>query len=264
MKNLLVRTFLIYVPFLFIFSCVSDEERNKGSLERANKYLKEGKYLSAKMAAKNIKEGSPFYDEATTLIADIEKKKESDKKEQEAIEKREKEEKEKEEREKLTKQLEREIESVDKGIDFDKYKGSIQELTIGIALFNTWATIISNGENSSVKKDKDLAKRLKYKISKIQTKEFPKIRKAYGKLMAKKLWEHDITVTTSGSRNQRINFVGGMFAANKNKKQFQEEIHENLYLYRFDRSNYRWYKGQDEYTYYKISSPSDKEVKTVR
>jgi len=62
----------------------------------------------------------------------------------------------------------------------------------------------------------------------MQTKEFPILRKEYGKIIANKMWENDIEVTTIGTGRRYINFSGGIFAANKNKKEFQTQVPERF------------------------------------
>ncbi|ADV48762.1 hypothetical protein Celal_1450 [Cellulophaga algicola DSM 14237] len=91
-------------------------------------------------------------------------------------------------------------------------------------------------------------------------REFPILRKEYAKIIAKKIWENDIDVTSSSRGNRYINFSGGVFAANKNKQEFQEQVNEVLKMFRFNQSRYRWYKGADEYTYYTIYEGKDSDL----
>ena len=86
------------------------------------------------------------------------------------------------------------------------------------------------------------------------------MRADYGKLVGKTLWEHDVDVTISGSGNSIIEFSGGVFAANKNIKDAQTAIQDMLKQLRFDKANYRWYSGADEYDYYSIESKKDNEI----
>lgn len=72
-----------------------------------------------------------------------------------------------------------------------------------------------------------------------------------------KLWEHDIDVTLGGANNTTLKFSGGYFAANANIKETQKSLQEILTSLRFKQTQYRWYNGQDEYTYYKIESSKD-------
>lgn len=63
-----------------------------------------------------------------------------------------------------------------------------------VVLFGAYAIIIDeyiNDKNDEVKK---IAKQLETKVSQLQSKEFPKMRKAYVDLVDRKMWEHNIDV----------------------------------------------------------------------
>ena len=94
----------------------------------------------------------------------------------------------------------------------------------------------------------------------LQISEFPKMRKAYIDVVADKLWEENITVTAQGNGNTVVNITGGIFVNNKNKKQMQETLSDVLKSFRFKQVRYRWYKDEDEYTYYDLSVPKDNEL----
>ena len=147
-------------------------------------------------------------------------------------------------------QFERELKSINEGIEFSKYRESIESMQIELVLFGTWANLIEEGENSDNPELKSLAKKLKSKVINIQATEFPKLRKEYAKVVAKKMWENDIEVSANGTGSRYINFTGGIFAGNKNKQDFQNQLHEVLTMFRFKQSRYRWYEGEDEYTYW--------------
>ena len=76
------------------------------------------------------------------------------------------------------------------------------------------------------------------------------------------MWENDIEVSANGTGKQYINFTGGIFAANKNKKEFQTQVQKVLNMLRFKQARYRWYKGESEYTYYKMYEGKDSEPVT--
>ena len=96
--------------------------------------------------------------------------------------------------EQLMEQLKREIESLDKGIDFSKYKESVESIQIELVLFSAWAINIDEASKSENQEIKLLGEKLKSKVQKVQITEFPKLRKAYGKIVDKKLWEQNIEV----------------------------------------------------------------------
>jgi hypothetical protein len=114
-------------------------------------------------------------------------------------------------------------------------------------------------EVSSVK-TKIAIKKLKAKLSGLQSKEFPLLRKLFAKHLAQTMWEHNIYVSVNGSNNSILEYAGGHFANNANIKESQESSHEVLTKFRFKQARYKWYRQANEYTYYKIESPKDSEI----
>jgi len=152
------------------------------------------------------------------------------------------------------------LKAINDGVDFTSYRGTIESLQIELVLFSTWANIINDGNKSEDPEIQKLVKQLKPKVVRIQAREFPILRKEYAKIVAKKMWENDIDVYSSSKGNRYINFSGGMFAANKNKQDFQEEVNEVLSMFRYKQSRYRWYKGASEYTYYIMYEGKDSDL----
>lgn len=161
----------------------------------------------------------------------------------------------------LKTKLENNIKSISGDDDLTKNEmTSATDFQISVALFKAYALTINEGKQS---KDKDILKltdELTKKVIASQQKNFPKLRKAYYDFVKNKLWENDVEVSLSGSGNTTLKFTGHYFAANKNIKESEEALHEMLTLLRFKQTQYRWYKGQDEYTYYTIESPKDNEI----
>ena len=119
------------------------------------------------------------------------------------------------------------------------------------------ASVVINKALSQFPNDKELtalANKDKAQLIAAQKKYYPRLRKSYAKFMKDKLWENDIEVQFGGTT---ITFIGGYFAANANIKETQESVSEMLTLLKFKQVNYRWYKGADEFTYYKLESSSD-------
>ena len=160
----------------------------------------------------------------------------------------------------LKTRLENNIKSLESNSDFAKDINSVDGIVITLAVFKAYSIIIKEGEESKNEEEKKLAKTLKEKVSNTQVKNFPKLRLSYYKILKDKLWEHDVTVSIGGQKNTILNLTAGYFAANKNIKDTQETLDEMLISLRFKQSNYRWYKGEDEYTYYTIESAKDSEV----
>lgn len=162
--------------------------------------------------------------------------------------------------EKLNEQLKRELASFEEPFDNSTYNGTVESIQMELVLFGAWANIIKEGENSSLEENIKLAEQIKDKVVNIQIKEFPIMRKRYAKIIADKMWEHDIYIKSSGKNNTVLECTGGIFAANKNIKEFQINLQEALKMFRFKQTRYRWYKGDNEYTYYDMEVPSDKEL----
>jgi hypothetical protein len=76
------------------------------------------------------------------------------------------------------------------------------------------------------------------------------------------MWENDIEVSANGTGKKYVNFSGGVFAANKNKQEFQTQVQEVLNMFRFNQARYRWYKEESEYTYYTMYEGKDSEPVT--
>ncbi|WP_175633910.1 hypothetical protein [Pedobacter ghigonis] len=153
------------------------------------------------------------------------------------------------------------IKDINKGDDISKMDlSTLQNVNIAVTVFKIYAGLIKDGSASSDKEILRLTNTLRNKAVASQIKYFPKIRRAYYQLTRDKLWEHDIEVTLGGKSNSILKFTGGYFAANANKKETQEALQEMLTTLRFKQTQYRWYKGQDEYTYYTIESNSDSEL----
>jgi len=153
-------------------------------------------------------------------------------------------------------QLNREIESF-KTFDGSKYRDDVSLIQIEIALFATWANLIKKALNHRDKEINRLGNTLKSKVIALQKSEFPKLRKNYGDILKQKLWAENIEVKTKGTTSTTLEFVGGIFANNKNKQDFQEALSEILNLLRFKRINYKWYKYDEEYTYYSLTTKQD-------
>jgi hypothetical protein len=79
----------------------------------------------------------------------------------------------------------------------------------------------------------------------------PAFRKQYVKLLGNTLWEHDIEVEARNNY-KTITFIGGTFSLNRHIKEFHSEARDMLKLLGFTRAEYKWYKYDDEYTYYTI------------
>ena len=161
---------------------------------------------------------------------------------------------------KLNDRLKKELASISKTFNSSAYRGSVESIQMEIVLFSLWASLVKESELSADKEDKKMGADIKKKLISLQKKEFPKMRKAYSEIIAQKLWVNDTYVNASGSSNTIINFSGAVFATNKNIQETQNSLFTVLSEFRFKETRYRWYKGADEFTYYKLESPKDDEL----
>lgn len=161
----------------------------------------------------------------------------------------------------LKTRVENNIKSIDGGDDLTKNEmTSATAFQITAAIYKAYASTIQEGKQSTDKEVLKLTSDLEKKVIASQVKNFPKIRKAYYQFIKQKLWENDVYVDISGSDNTVLKFTGAYFAANKNIKTTQETVFEMLTLLRFKQTQYTWYKGQDEYTYFKLETAKDTEI----
>lgn len=238
----------------------SEEDKARRNIEMAKGYIDEENYVAAISRLEDIRIENPLYGEAQILLTQADSLLNIFEEEKKLAAKLEVEKKAEDERQKQKEQLEREIDAVSAGVDFSAYQGTIEALQIELALFGLWANIILEGEASDDPEIQELAKELKPKVVKLQLGEFPRLRREYAQVVNQKLWESDIEVFSNGTGNRYINFTGGVFATNQNKRDFQIELQEVLTMFRFRQSRYKWYKGDDEYTYWTMYEGSDSEL----
>ena len=153
------------------------------------------------------------------------------------------------------------IKSIDGGDDLTQSPmTTAQDFIVTAALFKAYVATIKEGQASSDKVVLKLTEELEKKVKASQRINFPKIRHAYYEFIKNTLWEHDINVDISGSGNTVLKLSGGYFATNKNIKTTQETFSEMLRLLRFKETQYTWYKGQDDFTYFTIVSSKDTDL----
>lgn len=131
-------------------------------------------------------------------------------------------------------------------------------ILLGVSIFSDLATIAEDGESIELNADQAaLLRRLKREVSKFQQTVLPRLRDAFGPILRKQLWEHDISAKTFGKGYRTIQFVGGAFAANSNIKAFNDEMWETFNILRFKQVRYKWYAEASEYTRFNVGSPDD-------
>lgn len=152
-------------------------------------------------------------------------------------------------------QIKRELASLNKGVRVGDGE-NIASLQMDVVLFGAYWKILQEGEQSDDPEVKKLANEMKAKVIALQLKVFPLIRKKYVAFAKELLWEHDIEVYAT-AHGRTINLTSSIFAANKNIKDAQDLLYQNMKLFRFSQAQYRWYKEDDEFTYYNINPPAD-------
>jgi hypothetical protein len=240
---------------------IDDTINAKANIESASKYIEEGNYSNAISELEKIQKTDTLYNNAQLLLKKADSLSNLTAEQKQIAKELKNENAKKEELLKQKEQLERELKSIDEGIKFAD-GNTIDALQMDIVVFASWAKLIKEAEESEEAEIQNLGKNLKSKVSRIQVREFPNLRKQYAKIVAKKMWENDIEVSANGTGKRYINFSGGVFAANKNKKDFQTQVQEVLNMFRFNQARYRWYKGESEYTYYTMYEGKDSELVT--
>ncbi len=161
-------------------------------------------------------------------------------------------------------QLTREIKFLnEKKFDGSIYRESLKSIEMEIILFNVWARVIEEAENTKDKEILKLSKQLKKKVKYIQVKEFPKMRKAYKDFVYQKLWLENIETKLRGKKSTILEFIGSIYVNNKMKQETQEALSQILRFLRFKRVNYKYASYDDEYTYYTLKTPKDHEIVNI-
>jgi hypothetical protein len=246
-----MKKLLLFPLALILLGCKNDYQRG---LEEFNS----GNYKEAKIFFEKLKVGDENYTEAllkTYYIDSIQYANDFEQQRKDSVEFAERKIKEKE---LFVTRIKSEISSI------DNYKysvsGELNSLYDEIEFFAELWDLIKTAEDYEEKEVKSLAQTLRLKLEQVQKNTFPKLRKSYGDISNKMLWEENIEVKTLGRDHKTIQFTAGMFADNGNKKEVQNMLSENLNRFRFKRSQYKWYKYDDEYTYYTMNSNDDKAI----
>lgn len=160
--------------------------------------------------------------------------------------------------------LQKEIDDLIK-FDGNTYREKVDSIQLEAVLFSAWAKLINEASNHDNNEIKNLADSFKQKVTQIQVKEFPIMRKTYGNVTAKELWIENGKARVYGSGNKTYEIVSSLFASNKNIAQLQSQIKDTLKLLRFTRVNYKWIDSDySEYTYFDIESPKDSDVIEIK
>ena len=156
-------------------------------------------------------------------------------------------------------QLQKEIDGIE-NFNGDEYRSDVTKIQGEVFMFSLWAALSKNASQESDEEIKNLGTILAQKVSQLQVREFPLLRKAWADLMKTQLWVNDVDVEIYGTANNTLELTGYYFASNSNVQQIQLTIADMLKLLRFDRVNYKWYAYDSSYPYYTIESLKDSEI----
>lgn len=143
-------------------------------------------------------------------------------------------------------------------VDLSQYKGAEASAIIGLCnSLDEYAALAKQpvSDSSSVKR-----KELGRQIVAFRKQNMPTLRKYWAESAGNSLWEHNIEVDVLGSRRDVLVFTGGTYASNASIKETQVAVSEATRLLRFKQVRYKWYSGDDEYTYYTLKPPGDGEL----
>lgn len=155
--------------------------------------------------------------------------------------------------------LNNEIAAIDK-FDGNNFRNEISLIQAELNIIDSLYYLAMDTAYSYIKDIDKLRKQFKNKFISFQKSEFPKMRKNYGKILKDKLWVDNIKVNVLGTSNTILQFEGAIFASNRNIKDMQDNIYDVINKLRFKKVNYKWYKYDDEYTYFDIDTKKDSDI----
>lgn len=137
-----------------------------------------------------------------------------------------------------------------------KYTGSVEGI-VGVAKdFKDYRRLMLKLSKHDSVDVSSRANALLKKITELQVKSFPALRKAYVNESRNMLWRNNIDVDYDGKGI--LTYTGGFFASNANIEDTYLKLQPALELLRFKQANFRFTEYSD-YTYYRVSSPKDSE-----
>lgn len=251
--------FIVSMTTIVLNSCVKTKIKPPTSAEliqQSNLLIEQDSFQIAIRELEKISVEDDLYQQAQLLKIKADSL-QTVQKERELEEKRIKAEKELEEKkikaeQELKEKLNQELNLIKAGIDFSVHRGSYENILSAVDIFVSWKELAVEGDSSKNNEINKLSAQLRNSAVKIQVREYPILRKEYANILSSELWIDDISVSVSGNGNIYLNLTGGTFASNSNKKKYADELYQKLAFFNFKEIRFRWYKGQDEYTYWKI------------
>ncbi|MCE7068248.1 hypothetical protein [Dyadobacter sp. CY326] len=114
---------------------------------------------------------------------------------------------------------------------------------------------VKSSKDKTIKPQADL---LGKKILSVQAKEFPDLRKAYAASKKEVLAQQKIDIATSGPKHDTLTFVGELFASEKSKDAFLNNIKPIIQDLRFKKVVYKW--SDKDFSEHKVRANKDDEI----
>lgn len=242
--------YLFLFPLLLVVSCFNVDNYDLGV-----KSFREGDYNEARFQFKFVKSDHPKYDSIAIYTTWLDSITELEKVAEQIVLREEQ----KKQREKLIDEGSSVLDLI-KTYSSSSIPSDLIMIMTEIELYSRWGKSsekFSNIQNDTIQK---IGSDIRAALAKLQKNRLPKLRKAYGEALNNKLWEDDIEVRPGNAGYRTLNLYGGIFTANRNIKDFQAQLQEQLQKLRFSQTRYRWYDGADEFTYYDLTPPKDSEL----
>jgi len=144
---------------------------------------------------------------------------------------------------------------IDRNLKSDMSK---QDIATRLSWHKSNTSLYNEVRNTKDKVIKPQADILEKKIIEVQTKEFPELRTAYVESKKEVLGGQKIDITTSGPKQDTLNFNGELFASKKSKDAFLDNIKPVIQDLRFKKVIYKW--SDKDSSDYKVRAKNDAEI----
>jgi hypothetical protein len=158
------------------------------------------------------------------------------------------------------------LDSVKEGLDHfaavTSFRSTTEVLVSLEGLHGMWVAV-DRGSRSSDGAIRKSAEAVSAQMVRVQAIQFPRLRRAWTKAAATALWEGDVEVSCIDQACRTVQFVGGVFAANANKKKANDTLGPVLRQLRIKQARFKWIKSEGQYTYWDYDTPKDTEVRSI-
>lgn len=151
--------------------------------------------------------------------------------------------------------IDNQIIDIDRNLKSDMSK---QDIATRLSWHKSNTSLYNEVKGSKDKVIKPKAEILEKKIVQVQTKEFPELRTAYVKSKKEVLGTQQITIALSGPKNDTLIFNGAIFASEKSKDAFLDNIKPIIQDLRFKKVVYKW--SDKDSSDYKVRAKPDAEI----